>query len=160
VQVKLIICSALVVLGGNACFQDKHTVPIVARSPDSRWEARLIEMPEMIDRNFEIRLSDLQQRPPTEVTIFRSPDEGRPPGTERFLWSEDSRFLLLLGKRFVTEGPTRLRTGEDMYLLYDLKTKRLWSNAQQTNLERFTINKIAALDFGESLDILGKPEAQ
>src|SRR4051812_39911810 len=67
-------------------------------SPNNAYRAKLVEKGEYsgyIDRNFDIIL--IEQATGKTKTIFSSPDEGRPPGTEKFMWSEDSVYLLLVG---------------------------------------------------------------
>ncbi len=58
-------------------------------SPDDSIRARLVEVGPTwdLDRNFVIRLGFL--RKDTTRTIFRSPVEGRPVGSDRFIWSGD-----------------------------------------------------------------------
>jgi hypothetical protein len=54
----------------------------------------LVERPTFIARNFEVWLENIDSG--RERTVFRSPDAGRPVGSERIVWSVDgSRFLLL-----------------------------------------------------------------
>jgi hypothetical protein len=78
-------------------------------------------------------------------TIFESPDEGRPPGTEQFLWSADGRYLLLVGRHFrVVKGGT-LADGRQLYLLYDSQSTELRCNAEQSNHTRFSAEEVARL---------------
>ena len=103
-----------------------------ATSPDGRFRVELREVTAFVDRNFEVVLVDQRGTPPTSRVIFTSPDEGNPPGTERFVWSVDSRALLLVGEHFFTIDEAAERTeGEQPYLLYDVADDSLWCNASQ-----------------------------
>lgn len=109
-----------------------------ATSPDGRFRAELRELDRFIDRNFEVVVIDQQAMPRTPRVIFTSPDEGAPPGTERFVWSKDSRAVLLVGRHFFTgDDDARIAGQEQPYLLYDVVTEALWCNtAQVSDLER------------------------
>jgi hypothetical protein len=115
-------------------------------SPDEKQQAMLLEKPvPSIDRNFSIRLN--------RDTIFLSPDEGSPRGSERFLWSRDSSYLLLVGRRFfiANDLDVELTTGESLYFLYNVSTKQIWCNASQVRHERFDFEDIADIEFWEPL---------
>lgn len=115
-------------------------------SPDEKQQVMLLErsVPH-IDRNFQIRLNG--------DIIFLSPDEGRPRGSERFLWSRDSSNLLLVGRHFfiAKDLDVELTTGESLYLLYNVPTQQIWCNASQVGNDRFDFEDIADIEFGESL---------
>ncbi len=115
----------------TAC--SRPSVPTAAAtSPDGRYRVEIRELERFIDRNFEVVLIDQQAASPTPRTIFTSPDEGAPPGTERFVWSKDSRAVLLVGKHFFTvEDDSSSGGRERPYLLYDVVTDSLWCNASQ-----------------------------
>jgi hypothetical protein len=128
----------------------REQVTTTRLSPDELLRAVLVEYPYpgFIDRNFQVRIEEVKG---ASRTIFRSPDEGRPTGSERFLWSRDGSRLVLLGKHFyVTEG-VRLQNGEFLYLLYDFPTGRLWCNADQSRAPRFGESELRGYDFGEPL---------
>lgn len=136
----------------NVRWREETTASSV--SPDGRKRALLVELPRRLDRNFEIRLEDQGQQPPRAVTIFSSPDEGRPVGTERFLWSRDGRYILLVGRHFFAKSNVRLTTGEDLYFLYDVRARQAWCNArQQSALPPFSLETLAGIDFGEPLTL-------
>ncbi len=154
----LIAFLVLVVAGAVVSFVASHrhsqsrTTSLL--SPDEKHLAELVEVPRgMIDRNFDVRLSTPGDVGSRQV-IFQSPDEGRRVGTERFLWSADGEYLLLLGKRFyVHDERIRLATGEYPYLLYHLPTKRLWTNASQCRgIPRFGPGELKGIEFGETLE--------
>ncbi len=123
---------------------------IERQSPDRRRTARLVEHERWIgwiDRNFEFQIID--NAADSTRTVFESPDEGAPPGTEQIRWTSDSRYVLVIGENFwVVEGSSDSE-GKQLYLLYDIVEDRLWCNATQTSLPRFTNEKILELDFVE-----------
>lgn len=99
-----------------------------------------------IDRNFDIQLTPLaMSRLDEPVVIFRSPDEGFPIGTERFVWSSDSDWALLVGQHFsvVPEAP-RGENGEAAYALIQVSTKAVWCNASQASGPRFDVDRLRA----------------
>ncbi len=126
-------------------------------SPDDRWEVQLLEIrPKLaIDRNFVLRVKD--NKLGTSKDIFSSPDEGRPEGSERFIWSDDSTRFLLAGRHFFanTETPT-LPNGDALYLMYDVKTGELWCNASQAHFKPFTAADVELIRWREPL-ILAAP---
>jgi hypothetical protein len=103
-------------------------VSLTSLSPNEEFRTLLVELPSLTDRNFEIRLQNVQK----EIrTIYRSPDEGKPYGSERFLWSTDSTQFALVGKKFISRKSPKLyqlESGETFYLIYDLKTNDLSCN--------------------------------
>jgi hypothetical protein len=128
------------------------SVTTTALSPDDQWRAALVEtQPRFIDRNFTVRVGAAAADPLSLEPVFESPDEGMPVGSERFIWSKDAEYLLLVGRHFVVEGSARLRTGEELYLLHHVPTKRQWCNARQTRAERFGFPDLARIAFVEPL---------
>lgn len=124
-------------------------------SPDRRWRAILVDHPYRvsIDRNFHVCIED-----PDGVsrTVFTSPDETPLGiGSERFLWSNDSRRLLLVGRRFYLRQGVQLTTGESLYLLYDLPSGKTWCNSDQQG-PPFGPEELVGYDFGESLALVAK----
>ena len=79
--------------------------------------------------------------------IFSSPDEGRPPGTERLMWTAGSECVALLGRRFYVEEDFRLRNGECLYLVYRLTTHDLWCNAKQATTPRLSLPDAVRMGF-------------
>ncbi len=152
-RVSVILVSLLVVwplLIVTAC--SRPSVPTAgATSPDGRYRVELRELGRSIDRNFEVVLIDQQAATPTPCTIFTSPDEGAPPGTERFLWSKDSRAVLLVGKHFFTGEDDASSGGRERpYLLYDVVTESLWCNASQvSSLDRIEPDLLAGYGLRE-----------
>jgi hypothetical protein len=96
-----------------------------------------------IDRSVTVRLTDLSRG--SVSTIFVSPDEGRPPGTERFVWSSNGDYLALLGRHFFEDKAFQLSNGEYFYLLYHVPTGRIWCNASQSLSERMPVVQLRGL---------------
>jgi hypothetical protein len=96
-----------------------------------------------IDRNFAVTLTDLSSG--SVSTIFVSPDEGRPPGTERFVWSSNGDYFALLGRHFFEDKAFQLSNGEYFYLLYHIPTGRMWCNASQSSGERMSIAQLRSV---------------
>jgi hypothetical protein len=140
VRVRTIILTGSVlivgVLVGLAGSYFGERVTVISLSPDETTRVWVVELPRFIDRNFAVRVEDLQAG--NLKTIFTSPDEGRPIGSERIVWATDSSRFLLLGRHFYVRPEGKLASGESLYLLYDLRTGDLWSNAaQQTKYPAF-----------------------
>jgi hypothetical protein len=133
-----------------------RTISASATSPDIRWRALLVEFDDgRLDRNFEVYLETVSTK---ELRlVFSSPDEGRPIGTERFIWSKDGRFLLLVGRQFgIMDSGDRLSTGEYLYLLCDLHTGVIRCNARQQNkLAPFLKSDVRQIEWVEPLKTHG-----
>jgi hypothetical protein len=74
---------------------------LTSLSPDDKFRVIILERRLGlldIDRNFHVRLEDVKTG--RGKVIFRSPDEGRPVGSERIIWSLDSSRFVLLGRHF------------------------------------------------------------
>ncbi|WP_435010994.1 hypothetical protein P12x_002285 [Tundrisphaera lichenicola] len=121
-------------------------------SPDETIRARLLEGPPHIDRNFSINLEDLARD--EVVTIFRSPDEGGPPGTERLIWSKDGTKLLLVGRHFFVKEDLFLDNGDQLYFLHDLPTGKSWCNsAEATPYPPLKADQVQGVEFTEPVDM-------
>ncbi|HUT09257.1 MAG TPA: hypothetical protein VMY42_02070 [Thermoguttaceae bacterium] len=144
----------------SAVFPLKGPVTTSRLSPSENLRAVLAESPfRFIDRNFRIYLEDLKDEEASQ-TIFSSPDEGLPIGSERFLWSNDDSRLLLVGKHFCHVHPgALLTTGEYVYFLYDVATRKAWCNStQQKDLPRFGKAELEESDYGERLVLQKEPQ--
>jgi len=135
------------------CGPKSPQVSLSKQSPDGKYWAELVEKPVggifNGDRHFEVRITPQNTNSAQPKMIYRSPDVGSP--SERFLWSDDSRYLLLVGKS-VCVGPESVAdSGEYMYLLYDLETRELRCNEEQldTPMKRFDFNDLSGINFGE-----------
>ena len=104
-------------------------VTLVSLSPDEQTRVWLVEKPHWIDRNFVVRVEEMKSG--DSRIVFRSPDEGRPIGSERIVWASDSERFLVLGRHFYTAPDALLGSGNKLYLLHDLRSGRTWSNASQ-----------------------------
>lgn len=130
-------------------------------SPDGRYSIHLIEIqpnhPLRLDRNFRLELVQVEASGEPVASsrdiLFESPDEG-PAGTERFIWSKDGMYVLLVGREFFVdrELPTAGEEGEHAYLLYHVPTRRLWVNARQISPDQFeplTEHVLREIEFAE-----------
>jgi hypothetical protein len=125
-------------------------------APNSFYVVELWDEPQgpgfSMDRHFNVVLRD--SRANGETLLFKSPDEGGA-GTERFAWSRDSRYFVLIGKNsgIETNAPlTRYNSAynadEYAYLLYDTSERRLFCNASQDlTFPRFSIADLASKNF-------------
>jgi len=87
--------------------------------------------------------------------LFRSVSPDESPlgiGSERFLWSADSKRVLLVGKRFWVREGVQLVGGEFLYFLYDVPSRQVWCNSDSQG-PPFGPNELAGYDFGESLTL-------
>ncbi len=98
-------------------------------SPDETIRARLVETSDPADplRTFSIRLERPGGGPDT--VIFRSPDAGKPEGTERLVWSRDGSYLLLVGRHFFVRENMFLDNGDQVYFLHHVPSGRSWLNS-------------------------------
>lgn len=133
---------AIIAIGVQALLPKEH-VTLVSLSPDARYRVRMVEVPAFIDRNFELRLEDLEGD--VTRTIFASPDEGRPTGSEQIVWSRDSGRFLLLGRRF-SAGLRLPETGEiAAYLMYDVPTGEAWCLADVRQCQPLSVEAVRAI---------------
>jgi hypothetical protein len=123
------------------------------QSPDGKYLAELVNIFSgglgNGDRHFQVRVSSLTTNSPHAETIFTSPDEGA--DTERLLWSDDSHYLLVVGKDVGVGAESVSKTGERIYLLYDLRTREVRCNSPQLNspMKSFDFGDLASINFGE-----------
>ena len=141
---RIAIATVALVIGillgfGGARFGEQTT--LVSLSPDEATRVWIVERSHWIDRNFEVRVEDMKTQ--KMKTVFTSPDEGRPIGSERVVWSTDSSRFLLLGRHFYALPESRLPSGESLYLLHDQKSGKIWCNAtQQQSFPPFSPNDL------------------
>jgi len=131
----------------------KELVSLESVSPNGRFKVQMVELP-VFDRNFQLKLISDGKMP---ELIYSSPDEGRPIGTERIIWSKDSDYLLLIGKEFNAGKEARLSSGEYLYLLYQVSTKKLRGNATQANHQKFTVSDVNGIEFVGKVPDFGQP---
>jgi hypothetical protein len=132
------------------CNRQVSPVSLSKLSPNRQYLAEIVELrvPER-DRRFEVRVARRNGSASEITTIYRSPDEGR--AAERLLWSEDSRYLLLVGKYLAVGRECVMDNGEVIYLLYDLDKRETRCNScQLTNhMKTFDFNDLKQFKFGE-----------
>ena len=106
-------------------------------SPDEEHRIVLIELtPRLprLDRNFKIVLETLGEHGLGAIgseLLFHLPDSDTPVGTERFIWSKDSTYVLLVGKHFFVQPDLPISGGGQAFLLYHLPTRRSWHKKEQ-----------------------------
>ncbi len=151
---RVAVCVAFLMLGlavgriwGWRPWGDERVTAALV-SPDGRLAAQLVELPKFLDRNFAVRLLPVGEQRAKAREVFESPDEGRPVGTERFLWSRDGKWLLLVGRYFYVRPGTPVVGGDALYLLYDTVSGSVRCNASQSKLEGFGIADLVGVDFG------------
>jgi len=153
VILSLLLLGAILLLGWLLLSREQETAS--QTSPTGRDRVVLVEKDGWIDRNFVVRLHKLGPdggKASGVRTVFASPDEGRPAGSERFIWSEDGRWVLLVGRRFLCTREVRLNTGETAYLLYDVAGNRLFCNSEQQSAHApFSEQDLRAIRFTEEL---------
>ncbi|MGL4419953.1 MAG: hypothetical protein ACRCZF_04750 [Gemmataceae bacterium] len=129
VRVGVVLLAAGAGFAARGCSIFERPVTVTSLSPDDAHRVAVVELPAFIDRNFEVRLEGIgsgQVR-----TVFRSPDEGRPVGSERVVWAADGSRFLLLGRHFFVTDAGKLPSGEQAYLMVDVRSGQLWCNASQ-----------------------------
>lgn len=131
----------------------QEQVSLESTSPGGSFMVQIVELP-VFDRNFQVRL--IPEGKPPEV-IYSSPDEGRPVGTERIIWSKDGDHFLLVGKEFAAGKEARLANGEYLYLLYQVSKKKVHANALQAKHPRFTFDDLNGIEFAEKLPEITLP---
>ena len=130
--------------------RETEKVTLTSLSPDNRVTVSLVEKHRLIDRNFDLRIAGVH--PNGVRTVFSSPDEGVPVGSERIVWSEDGKHFLLVGRHFFARPEADLNNGEQLYLLYDLESGRVRCNAtQQVGLGTFSIDDVRAIRWRDRL---------
>jgi hypothetical protein len=151
-----------VLLAGAACIfcgcnGQVSRVSLSKLSPNKKYLAEIVELwvPEQ-DRRFEVRVTRHNGNAAEITSIYQSPDEGR--AAERLLWSDDSRYLLLVGKYLAVGRECVADNGEVIYLLYDLDRRETRCNScQLTNrMKTFDFNDLTKINFGEDFRPLNK----
>jgi hypothetical protein len=148
------IAAVLLAIGASSWFADSTTTQSL--SPDEAYRICLVErtpnLPLKIDRNFKVILATLHKHGHQEITqetLFTSPDEGKPIGSERFIWSKDSEYVLLVGKHFVVATDLPVGAGEQAYFLYHVPSNRSWCNSNQAigKHAKLTEGELCGIDF-------------
>jgi hypothetical protein len=128
-----------------------ETVTTTRLSPDETLRVRLIETsPSANDRTFMLQLESLVEG--TKTQIYKSPDEGRPEGTERLIWSKDGKWFLLVGRHFFVKEDLFLDNGDQIYFLCHVPSKKAWVNSDQPEgLPSLTAARIEGIEFTEPI---------
>jgi len=135
----------------------KGPTTVTRLSPDETTRASVVEGPPLfaLDRNFTIRLEDLADRKSSR--IFRSPDEGGPPGTERLIWSKDGAWLLLVGRHFYVKEDQFLDNGDQLYFLHHRPSGRSWCNGKDAEgYPPVKADQVRAIEFTEPIRMRGE----
>jgi hypothetical protein len=144
VAIVLIAFSTGFGIRGSLLFNQPNT--LVSLSPDDQWRVALVERNQFIDRNFDLLLEYVNAS--RSRTVSRLPDEGRPIGSERIIWSADNSRFLLLGRHFYQADAARMKNGEQPYLMMDIPSGRIWCNAsQQSEFPAFTIDDLKLISW-------------
>ena len=130
-------------------------------SPDDLLRIVLKERGTFLDRNFDVLLESTDGRIAAK-RVFSSPDEGRPIGSERFLWSNDGSHVLLVGRHFYVDPLIVAPNGETAYLLLRVRDGRQWCNASQLSESRITIDLLSQAGITEKFtnEPKDKPDTQ
>jgi hypothetical protein len=122
-------------------------ITVARLSPDETFRASLSERTGT-GRLFDVRIENLITR--KTITVFRSPDEGGPYGSERLIWSKDGTKLLLVGRHFFVKEDLFLDNGDQLYFLYEVPTGRSWCNAEGlTGVAPLKAIVVEGIDFTE-----------
>ena len=116
-------------LRGSLAFN--RDVTVTSLSPDDSLRIIVVEHPSSLDRNFDVVIEDVATQ--QSRVVFHSPDEGRPIGSERVVWSADGSRFLILGRHFYIAERGKLPTGDQIYLMVDVRSGQMWCNASQQN---------------------------
>jgi hypothetical protein len=135
-------------------------VSLSSHSPDGAIAAELYEADRFFDRNFRVRLTRYWAGiVPIRRVVYASPDEGAR-GCEQLIWSKDGRHVLLIGPRFFGTQNACLSSGDVLYLLVDVQTGAVASNASQVTgyarreCEFFNVVLGKRFTGGEEIDLL------
>ncbi len=119
-------------------------------SPDETTRACLVERTfPSLDRNFQVVLEDLVHG--ESKVLYHSPDEGRPYGSERFIWSKDGQWLVLVGRHCFVKRDLFLDNGDQLYFLYHVPTGRSFSNAAFSERPPIEVSTIESTEFTEPI---------
>ena len=120
---------------------------LVSNSPDGDYQIIVRERGRFIDRNFRVVLVD--RKTGVERVIFDSFDQSPTITRERFVWTHDSSKVALTGDRYYATPEASLANGEIVFLMYDVKSDKLWCNADDDR-------RYERLSAQEAVSIFGK----
>jgi hypothetical protein len=121
---------------GMGC-ENPATISLSSRSPDGKAKVKIIENPRNLDRNYSIAVYEGT----SNWICFMSPDELRPP-SEHIFWSSDSSAFCVVSKSGLVDPSIDIGNSFYLYMLYDIKERRIWCNSTQTNLPHFTLKHL------------------
>lgn len=143
-RLGIVLFASLIGFAVRGCSIFSWPVTVTSLSPDDQFRVTVVELPKWIDRNFEVRLEKFGSR--QVRTLFSSPDEGGPIGSERLVWSVDGSCFLLLGRHFYISDKGKLAGGDQAYLMVDVLSGQVWCNArQQRHYPEFGIAELQAV---------------
>lgn len=118
-------------------------VTLEDQGPGAHHKVSLVDYQGIIslDRNFDLKVDG--------SIIYHSPDEGPP--AERVIWSQDGQRFLLLGKHLLTKDGWELKDGHQLYLMYDISSRKLWCNTSQRPEQPVPLDELRATRWSEKL---------
>jgi hypothetical protein len=123
----------------------QNSVTTSMLSPNLLLTIKLVETNTFIDRRFSVIVEGIDKK----NVIYTSPDELNPPGTEQFIWSVDSNYVLLIGRRFAACDTFDSR-GNQIYLLYSYSDDKIWCCSKQKNYEPINLDMLDSILFTNS----------
>ena len=140
------VCLFLVVVSPLAI----REVVTESTSPDGRYRIVVIQ-PKLVllDRNFRVELIDKISES-TQV-IFKSFDQSPSIREEYFVWTNDSRWVALIGDEYYVASGSGLPNGLTLFLAYDIENDRVYCNTDylERGFPQMTVGE-AVRRFGEN----------
>lgn len=134
-------CLLMVIMLRFLILRTKSGEVLRKRSPDGNRTVVVEELNnQLVDHNLIISIQD--EGTGNKKTIFKTPDEGKPSGTEKIFWSDDGDFLLLVGKNFFVVDEAMVNDETALYLMYRVSTGEVWCNSSQTRSIRFVLDDV------------------
>ena len=122
---------------------------LVSESPDGSHRI-IVRERRYIDRNFRVVLVDRQTG--TERIVFTSYDQDPTISHERFVWSNDSSKVVLVGDDYYVTPEAKLENGEIVFLMYDVENDKLWCNTEyDRGFQRISAQQVVDT-FGQELE--------
>lgn len=119
-------------------------------SPNKEWHVIVTEPTVRSDRNLMVFVERNDKSLPIQK-IWTSPDE-RQELKVRLVWAKDSKRILLLGTGgYWAWKEIELKSGEGLYLIYDLTENQLLSN-RASKSSKFTFKEVAKYEWMESVE--------
>ena len=144
--VVLVAMFLLFIAGVTRLLRVEERVTLTSLSPDDTCRGRIVERPRRTPP-FSLRFQRLRPETEEETLCVWAEGEGRPPGSERLIWSVNGDRLLLLGRHFEVNGAARLPNGEQMYVLYDVPGRKLLTNALRSRGQGFSLDDVRRIEW-------------